>query len=996
MVLRLAVAVISALAPGLAIALHARAGRHAGRQTGPSLLAETVVISLSLMLAGVVTVSVIGSLTGFALLQKFFWGYFACSVACLMWLAYRALRAVRARLLSRLSRGLRSLSPVAVYAFLLFCLSALVVMVYPQMSWDAFNYYIPEAVAMLEAGGIASTYPSSIRPVETPFPITSLALSTLYGYMMSVGGLSEVAGDLASQVDVISLWLEVFAVIFLAGAVLAVRGYASVVLGGQENGDYAAVLFLGMPLLLQYHSLTPLYTDMLFVMLTATTALYGVRWLLERRGWQIFIFTLSAVLLLLTKISGAAIAIPILLIILSRAVRRSAQTVILALMLAGTLGAPLVINVLGGTRLGSLVAFFQPANALLLAVGIVSAAFYIAAVVRYRSEMLDRVARRPAAIWLSLGCFGSILVLLLLWNASVTGSPLHGYVPFSLARAQDAPLVRRVFEVAVSALSPSSVGLPEGWPKIMLIGYQFFPHLLPAVLLCLVRRAFGYENLPRLNNLLFLFGWLVWMLLLQMRSDRHFMFILPFFTVVAVDSLKLLALWRAPQSGHHRTLVGFSLAATLVASLPLVAVALSANSLTYRDVSVYNLFRAVQRNWFDPMNSTGMLLYAIAFSTLLCLCVSVLGSRPRSARFSTRACLGAFIVALSLPQVARLAASQDTRANRLAAYQTYDRNRLDALSVIGELADDDSVVADFHGWIRDGCLPAMRGRYINLDLAWSYAGLKTLLDARSMWEQSSIVDQLGLEFLILPRGSKEEFLDRLRLVSGSLFLSHTYAILYKAVPPLVPISARGWDVWRRDRSVSEFVSSGTNLAVLLAPGQRGGDSAVLTTTFFGNERAVEISDSGMLLRSGPNGSAYLVTDLGLERSRGILEVEIAFHLHGTGGQFVLALQDTGGRAIVQATITPASVSLQTAGGHVFAPVDQVNNLRVVYAWTESHATCEIRINERAWLYRVASAPGRSVLLRGMGQPGETSGEGELQCLRYSIWLETPVEGVEAD
>lgn len=942
-------------------------------QGGGVWLAESFILSACVL----VGVSLLIGVSNARVLKQFFDAYCALGLVCFAWmLVKRRLqlgRAIKAAI--AVVHSIWGIMLVALVVFL--CLLAIA---FPQGNWDAFNFFLEQSGVMLEENTIPLHYPPSISLSEDPFDTHSLVGSVLYAFVLHRAGLPEAAEDPLSLVFLSSVLIGGAFVLVLAALVLLIIGYASSVLGNRRLGICAAALSMGMPLVVWYAGVVPLNTDLLFCLFLLALVWYANQWIRSGSHWALAMSAVALPLVVMTKPHGVVIAIVLGAIALAQG-RRIGRALLAGLLLLclGGAGVLLLFREMGASNVAAIaegpnLAFLAGAMAVLL--------LYILNE-RRRTACLSasRVAGLPPGLWVVAGASLLLVLVFMGRQVAMTGS-IFG-IRFGSREGSDflwaSPIAATAWQFGAKTLP----GLPEAYPRILAVGFHFLPHLFPVLLWSVSFRAFSRPSGLRINNLCLLFSYLLWVLVLGMRSPRHFLFVLPFLSVSYIDGIMLFVRARNEECSPSAIaeVVGLVAALALVIAIPLFAVALSEDPVAHAafwDLDAYALSAGA---WFGSMNMTTVLLVSSA-SAIVILSIRRLARWHPWWRKGLTAVLVLGVIAGVLMPTLGFVCNRGFSMWEVhrRAYEEYDGMRMAALDWLSVSVGDGAGILDFYGWGMH-YLTRFRFRYGSLVYERLLAHMRPLLESDDADLQHALLEAYGIQYLVLPVSSeRENAWDRVRLASGSDFLLHTFGVLFEDVSAGLPPWCR-WRIAERVPSIEVVAGNLGDLDELCGALDSSPSGQGEPHLRDGDGGTVAISDSGGLSLRPAGGYAYVGLRIPSGHERGMARIRSSFSLSEDSAGLRLSAVDGDGEEMVRIEIGKDLMylyidrALRTA-----VEVEAVNTFAMTYSWSSWEGTLQLTLNDAVILDRVEPV---SLDWMGLGALAGTGAEGEMEIREYA-------------
>jgi hypothetical protein len=759
-----------------------------------SLIIGGFLIAVFILTAGVFVIGVanISSLT------QFFRAYSILSLLCLPYVLWWVVRLCLARRLHRLRNPFK-LWRVSI--IVLFVFAAFITIILPKMNWDGFESYLSPAATALRLNTVPLTLPSDSTVNTTGFAFPSLTMTVFYSYLLFATRLLEFPGGPIVLADLTNVIFGIPVTVLLFLVLLVFHRYIRLVLRDPSLGKYGVCLLLCCPLLLEYLSTNSLYSDLLFLLLTLTSAYLTMSFLKASTQQSMYaaVLPVAYTLLAITKVDGLVVASVLMIILMSRIfpkLLRGLSAVGLVAMLAGA--SPLIVYLrrLGGKSTWHTQALYDPDNILIL-IGIT--VFLFSYFKKYlRIEKCSIVLGSTSAKLLVVSTGLSLMLLCgnLVRNTMVTGSPFLGYVPLSSRMAPSFKYASEVFAEAgwATGVPPLRPGLPNAYPRILAIGYQFYPQIFIFLLFSFALASHSKNLALFQNNLILILFFLMWVTLLGMRSPRHLLFVLPFLVVACLHALQEFIEFFNIRSNQKTHMLGLIVAIALMTGFPFSEIGLADRSIPL----LSGIFFAEGTwRWFASRNIKSVLTFC-SFSTFL-----IIGARfltAKSATFSRHATRLAVVSLLGAVIVTGLnETSQGVFATktRYSTYQRYGEGRLAVLSWLSEHIQPDEKILEFHGW-DNGYLLGLKNSIIPLHNHRGFASVAMVLQSSDFEEIALFLDRSNINYLLIPATSSTQYYVWQRIVeaSNSIFLTYGYSILFEQITDQIP-APHHWELWRR-------------------------------------------------------------------------------------------------------------------------------------------------------------------------------------------------------
>ena len=523
---------------------------------------EHIACSFALSLFLISSLSFITSFTGTGLRETFY-GYYILSLIMLV----IVLLLNRNRILHKLSSLFKTprlpLDNLSLFSLLFLIFPLFHLFGFAELNWDAFNFFLRDALAISISNSISAYYPGSFYDGNIPLIFSSYLSSVMYSYGLNILNIMDFDGDIPHLMEYTNLSLSFIVIATLLVTTLLLRSFAYQVFKDKYLVAATMIIFLTAVLLNQFFYAKSLNADLFFAFTTLLVLVFGYRYLQTHDRGSRYFSLLMIVLGLSLAIITKNYAYPLLLII------------------------PLLC--LKGLRKG-----FAFSN--------------------FRQKTKDPAFPNYLSRMIVLALFAVLIVFVSLYTIRsniLTGSPF-GYLVDTLANySENERWADHIISLSGIHLSLENYPLPNQ-NAALLLSYGLFPVFLVPLLIgtfLVIKKEFWGLGI---FVIYILFYYLMFVTVLGLRDDRHLFSIIALLSPVCAYGLKIITGYLG-WTGEGRIILCMTMI-LCVLQIPFFDAIYTDN-----DVKITNLFPSLN-DWYASDNLVKVLGYSLtAFGIVVIL-----------------------------------------------------------------------------------------------------------------------------------------------------------------------------------------------------------------------------------------------------------------------------------------------------------------------------------------------------------------------------------------
>jgi len=154
---------------------------------------------------------------------------------------------------------------IYIFPIILFSIPLFHLYAFTKLNWDAFVYFLRDALAMQVSNSIQLHYPDSIHPNDSPFIFFSYLTSSLQGYSLEILDLFSYANENTTMLMISTTnFLSYLPLVTLFVSVILLGTFAFRIFKETILVVSSIIIFIMMPLLNHFFYIWSLYADLFF------------------------------------------------------------------------------------------------------------------------------------------------------------------------------------------------------------------------------------------------------------------------------------------------------------------------------------------------------------------------------------------------------------------------------------------------------------------------------------------------------------------------------------------------------------------------------------------------------------------------------------------------------------------------------------------------------------------------------------------------------------
>lgn len=196
---------------------------------------------------------------------------------------------------------------------------------YAELNWDAFNFFLRDALAINISNSIPAYYPDSLYEGNIPLIFNSYLSSVVYSYSLNILNIQNFEENIPLLMSYTNAVLSFIVLATLLATTILLKSFAHRAFKDKYLVAATIIIFLTAPLLNQFLYAWSLYADLFFTFATLLVLVFSYRYLQtddrHTRYFSLLMISLGLTLAITTKTYGFVVLLIVPLLFLKGTVK---------------------------------------------------------------------------------------------------------------------------------------------------------------------------------------------------------------------------------------------------------------------------------------------------------------------------------------------------------------------------------------------------------------------------------------------------------------------------------------------------------------------------------------------------------------------------------------------------------------------------------------------------------------------------------------------------